>query len=452
MLKRKVTEQLVSWKDTTNKALLVTGARQVGKSFAIREYGKAAFATYYEANLALDTEARDTLFGARNATDFINRISLLSHTPLKEGNALVFIDEIQEYPEIVTLAKALVEDGRYRYAFSGSMLGTEFKGITSFPVGSVKQLVMRPLDFEEFSWAVGVGEGPLAEVRACLRDRREVPSYLHDALLRNFRAYLVAGGMPEVVQAYIDAGYSLSRTRALQSDLVGQYAQDISKYAGSRALHVREIFDLLPLQLQEDPHRFVFARIEDEARYDTYDRDFLWLVNAGVAHMVRQATEAKSPLRRTEVPGRFKLYQSDTGMLLSRYPQDTARAVYLDRRNQNLGGVYENAVAQGLAAANVPLWYFSSAGIGEVDFLMQGAYGRVIPIEVKSGRKVRGHAALNRLLNVHEYRIRDAVVLSRNNVSQQGPVLYAPIYMTYCLDELAEGDVGDFTFAPAALG
>lgn len=152
------------------------------------------------------------------------------------------------------------------------------------------------------------------------------------------------------------------------------------------------------------------------------------------------------------MPGRFKLYQSDTGTLLSRYPQDTARAVYLDRRNQNLGGVYENAVAQGLAAANVPLWYFSSAGIGEVDFLMQGAYGRVIPIEVKSGRKVRGHAALNRLLNVHEYRIRDAVVLSRNNVSQQGPVLYAPIYMTFCLDELTEGDVGDFTFAPAALG
>ena len=452
MLRRKVTEQLVSWKGTANKALLVTGARQVGKSLAIREFGKAAFATYYEANLALDAEARGTLFGARNATDFINRISLLTHTPLEEGNALVFIDEIQEYPEVVTLAKALVEDGRYRYAFSDSMLGTEFKGITSFPVGSVRQLIMRPLDFEEFSWAVGVGEGPLAEVRACLRDRREVPGYLHDALLRNFRAYLVAGGMPEVVQAYIDAGYSLTRTRALQSDLVGQYAQDISKYAGSGALHAREIFDLLPSQLEEDPHRFVFASIEDAARYDTYDRDFLWLVNAGVAHMVRQATEAKSPLRRTEVPGRFKLYQSDSGMLLSRYPQDTARAVYLDRRDQNLGGVYENAVAQGLAASNVPLWYYSSAGIGEVDFLMQGAYGRVIPIEVKSGRKVRGHAALNRLLNVREYRIRDAVVLSRNNVSQQGPVLYAPIYMTFCLAELTEGDVGDFTFAPAALG
>lgn len=175
----------------------------------------------------------------------------------------------------------------------------------------------------------------------------------------------------------------------------------------------------------------MFASIEEDAHYDTYDRDFLWLVNAGVAHMVRQATEAKSPLRRTEVAGRFKLYQSDTGMLLSRYPQATARAVYLDRRDQNLGGIYENAVAQGLSAANVPLWYFASQGVGEMDFLMQGAHGRVVPIEVRSGRKVRSHAALDRLLRVGEYRIRDAIVLSRNNVSQEGPVLYAPIYMTY---------------------
>ncbi len=451
MLRRKVTERLASWKRTSDKALLITGARQVGKSFAIREFGRAEFGTYFEANLALDSDARETLLGARNSSDFINRISLLSRTPLKEGNALVFIDEIQEYPEIVTLAKALVEDGRYRYAFSGSMLGTEFKGITSFPVGFVEQLIMRPLDFEEFSWAVGVGEEPLAEVRACLRERREVPRYLHDAFLRNFRAYLVAGGMPEVVQSYIDAGYSLTKTRALQSTLVSQYAQDISKYAGVRALSVREIFDLLPLQLEEDPHRFVFASIEEDARYDTYDRDFLWLVNAGVAHMVRQATEAKSPLRRTEVAGRFKLYQSDTGMLLSRYPQATARAVYLDRRDQNLGGIYENAVAQGLSAANVPLWYFASEGVGEVDFLMEGAHGRVVPIEVKSGRKVRGHAALNRLLRIDEYRIRDAIVLSRNNVSHEGPVLYAPIYMVFCLDELTERDGGDFTFAPVAL-
>ena len=452
MLKRKVTEWLAAWKNMTGKALLVTGARQVGKSFAIRDFGRTEFSTYFEANLATDADARETLIGARNAVDFINRVSLLSRVPLETDNTLIFIDEIQEYPEILTLVKSLIEDGRYRYAFSGSMLGTQFKGITSFPVGYVEQIVMRPLDFEEFSWAIGVSDAHIAEVRTCLRERRSVEGYLHDAFLRNFRAYLVAGGMPEVVQAYIDDGYSLAGTRMLQSGLVSQYAQDISQYAGNRAHSVREIFDLLPLQLEEDPHRFVLAEIKNAARYDTYNRDFLWLVNAGVAHMVRQTTEAKSPLRRCEVPGRFKLYQSDTGMLLSRYPQATARAIYLDRRDQNLGGIYENAVAQGLAAADIPLWYYASEGVGEVDFLMQGAHGHVIPIEVKSGRKIRSHAALDRLLGIRECRIREAVVLSRNNVSQEGPVLYAPIYMTFCLDELVKESRDDFVFAPASLG
>lgn len=448
----RITDRFATWKNGSRKALLVTGARQIGKSFAIREFGRSAFGTYFEANLALDVDARETLLGARNATDFINRIALLSRVPLVEGDTLIFIDEIQEYPEIVTLAKALVEDGRYRYAFSGSMLGAEFKGVTSFPVGYVTHMVMRPMDFEEFCWAVGVGEGPIGDVRDCLRAERVVEGYLHEAFLRNFRAYLVAGGMPEVVQSYVDGRYSLTETRRLQTDLVGQYAQDISKYAGTRGLEVRNIFDLLPAQLEEDPHRFVFADIADGGRYKAYDHDFLWLVNAGVALMVRQASEAKAPLRRTEVAESFKLYQSDTGMLLSRYPQSTARAVYLDRKDQNLGGIYENAVAQELAAAGIPLWYYSAGGIGEVDFLMEDKYGRVVPIEVKSGRKVRSHAALNRLLGVGEYKIKDALVLSRNNLSREGRILYAPLYMVFCLDELVDPrDGDDFTFAPAVL-
>ena len=451
MLKRKITDQLDSWANASRKALLVTGARQIGKSYAIRAFGERRFGSYFEANLLLDAEALDTLAGARNAADFINRISLLAKSPLVEGDTLIFIDEIQEYPEIVTLAKALVEDGRYRYAFSGSMLGTEFKGITSFPVGYVDQFVMRPMDFEEFCWAVGVSETVLGDMRESLRNERAPEAYLHDAMLRNFRAYLLAGGMPEVVQAYVDGGYSLAATRGLQDQLVGQYRRDISKYAGGRALQVREIFDRLPAQLEEDPHRFTFATLRENARYSQYDRDFLWLVNAGAALMVRQATEAKAPLKRTELPERFKLYQSDTGMLLSRYPQSTARAVYLGRASQNLGGIYENAIAQELVAAGVPLWYYAAEGVGEVDFLMEGEGGRVVPIEVKSGRKIRSHAALDRLLGIGEYKIRDAIVISRNPLERDGRILYVPLYLTFCLDEFADRESSDFTFAPIAL-
>lgn len=448
MLRRKVTKRLINWKNESHKALLVTGARQIGKSYAIREFGKSHYACYFEVNLLLDKAARSTIADAESAVDFINRIALLSEHPLVEHDTLIFVDEIQEYPEIVTLMKALVEDGRYSYAFSGSMLGTEFKGISSFPVGYAEQLVMRPLDFEEFCWAVGVEQRFLDRIRECLRARQPVEGYLHDAMMRNYRAYVVAGGMPEVVQAYVDSEYSLTQTRALQSSLVRQYAQDISKYAGARALEVRSIFDQIPLQLEGETHRFKLASLRKAARMESFHHDFLWLVNAGVGLQVLQTAEARCPLKRTEQASKFKLYESDTGMLVSRYPQSTARSIYLDMKDPNLGGVYENVVAQELAALGVTLWYYQSEQAGEVDFLMEGKSGSVVPIEVKSGKKVRAHAALDHLMAVRDYKIKEAFVLSRNNVSQEGRITYAPLYMTFCLDELTESGDDDFSFAP----
>ena len=449
MLRRKVTNLLVKWKNESQKALLVTGARQIGKSYAIREFGKSSFACYFEVNLLLDKVARNAFAEAENAVDFINRVALLSKNPLVEGDTLIFIDEIQEYPEIVTLMKALVEDGRYSFIFSGSMLGTEFKGISSFPVGYVEQIVMRPMDFEEFCWAVGVDQRFLDQIRECLRERHAVEQYLHDIMMRNFRAYVVAGGMPEVVQKYVDSGYSLTETRAMQSTLVKQYAQDIGKYAGNRAFGVRAIFDQIPVQLEGDTHRFKLASLRKAARMESFHHDFLWLVNAGVGLQFLQTTEARCPLKRTEQASKFKLYESDTGMLVSRYPQSTARSIYLDMKDPNLGGVYENVVAQELAAQGIPLWYYQSEQAGEVDFLMEGKSGKVVPIEVKSGKKVRAHAALDHLLGIRDYKIPEALVLSRNNLSQEGRVTYAPLYMTFCLDELTEADSDDFAFAPA---
>lgn len=170
MLRRKVTDRLLSWKNNSNKALLVTGARQIGKSYAIRAFGKSNYASYFEVNLLLDVEARNALVGAKNSVDFINRVALLADAPLVEGDTLVFVDEIQEYPQIVTLMKALVEDGRFSYVFSGSMLGTEFKGISSFPVGYVEHIVMRPMDFEEFCWANSVSENVQAFAAALSRN------------------------------------------------------------------------------------------------------------------------------------------------------------------------------------------------------------------------------------------------------------------------------------------
>ena len=437
MLRRKVTDRLLSWKNNSNKALLVTGARQIGKSYAIRTFGKDNYASYYEVDLLLDTEAKDVLAGAKNAIDFINRVALLADAPLVEGDTLIFVDEIQEYPQIVTLMKALVEDGRFSYVFSGS----------------VEHIVMRPMDFEEFCWANSVSENVLAGIRSRLVERRPVENYIHEAMLKNFRAYIVCGGMPEVVQNYIDSGYSLVRTRELQIQLVDQYKSDISKYASTRAFNVRSIFEQIPVQLEAESHRFVVSSLGEGARLQKYERDFLWLVNAGVGLMVPQVTEARSPLKRTEKATAFKLYESDTGMLASRYPGSTARAVYLDMKTPNLGGLYENVVAQELVALGVDAWYYQTREVGEVDFVVEGTSGHVVPIEVKSGKKVRAHAALNRLMSVSEYKIPEAVVLSRENLSNEGKVLYVPIYMTFCLDEFMEKDDpdNDFSFAPISL-
>ena len=453
MLRRKVTERLLEWKRISHKALLVTGARQIGKSYAIRDFGRSNYGVYYEANLLLDADARESLTKARDAADFVSRVAMLSKQTLVEGDTLIFVDEIQEFPEIVTLMKALVEDGRFSYVFSGSMLGTEFKGISSFPVGYVERITMRPLDFEEYCWAVGVSAEVLAGIRDHMVNRVPVEDYVHEAMLRNFRSYLVAGGMPEVVQDYIDSSYSLIRTRQLQSELVDQYRTDIAKYAGKRAFAVRSIFDRLPLELEGENHRFILSSLKEGARLDEYAEDFLWLTNAGVGLNVSRATEARSPLLRTESASFFKLYESDTGMLVSRYPQSTARAIYLDQKSANLGGVFENAVAQELAALGIPAWYYFTTAEGEVDFLVDGKGGRVVPIAVKSGVKVRSHAALDNLLAKPGLRISEAIVLSRENVSQEGKVTYLPIYMTFCLDELVEreADAEDFRFAPVAL-
>ncbi len=453
MLRRKVTERLLEWKRISHKALLVTGARQIGKSYAIRDFGRSNYGVYYEANLLLDADARESLTKARDAADFVSRVAMLSKQTLVEGDTLIFVDEIQEFPEIVTLMKALVEDGRFSYVFSGSMLGTEFKGISSFPVGYVERITMRPLDFEEYCWAVGVSAEVLAGIRDHMVNRVPVEDYVHEAMLRNFRSYLVAGGMPEVVQDYIDSSYSLIRTRQLQSELVDQYRTDIAKYAGKRAFAVRSIFDRLPLELEGENHRFILSSLREGARLDEYVEDFLWLTNAGVGLNVSRATEARSPLLRTESASFFKLYESDTGMLVSRYPQSTARAIYLDQKSANLGGVFENAVALELAALGIPAWYYFTTAEGEVDFLIDGKKGKVVPIEVKSGVKVHAHAALDNLLAKPGLKIPEAIVLSRENVSQEGKVTYLPIYMTFCLDELVEreADAGDFRFAPVAL-
>lgn len=436
MFKRKAYDRLVQWSNRGGQtALLVTGARQIGKSFLVEHLGRQRFASLVEVNLALDKDAKRVLAETSSGEDFLARLTLLAEGQLIEGDTLVFIDEIQELPDLMTFVKALVQDGRFSYAFSGSMLGTELKHVRSYPVGFVTEVTMYPMDFEEFCWACSVAEEALATVAECCVQRTPVPNYLHESLLSYFRSYMVVGGMPAAVQAFVNGAGDMGPVRRVQNDLVVSYVHDITKYAGTAAPNVRAIFEQLPLQLDAKSQRFRLNSLEPKARYDKFKLDFNWLVSAHVGLKCDVARDPRSPLKATEDPGNFKLYESDTGMLSSRYDISVARALYTDDRTVNLGFMFENVFAQALAACGCLLYYYMNRKRGEVDFLVEGARGQVVPIEIKSGRSPRAHEALTKLLETEDFGIDSGFVFSRLNVEERDKVVYLPWYAALCLPD-----------------
>lgn len=436
MFRRKAYDSLERWADRGGRtALLVTGARQIGKSYLVEHLGRERYQHLLTVNLYLDKAAKRSLAEASDVADLITRLSLLADQPLVPGETLIFIDEIQELPDLMTMVKGLVQDGRFSYAFSGSMLGTELKHVRSYPVGFVTEITMFPMDFEEFCWAMGVQQEALSVVRDCCASLRAVPGYLHEAMLGYFRSYMIVGGMPAAVQAFLDGAGNMGPVREVQAELVVSYIHDITKYAGSAAPHVRAIFEQLPLQLDARSQRFRLNALGEGARYRKFSLDFNWLVSAHVGLKCNVVRDPKRPLKATEDAGNFKLYESDTGMLASRYDISVARGLYDDDRSLNLGFMFENVFAQALVACGCDLFYYMNRKRGEVDFLVENARGNVVPLEIKSGRSPRAHDALNKLLDTPDYGIEKGYVISRLNVEQRGRVVYLPWYATMCLSE-----------------
>ena len=444
MLRRRAYERLLDWKRNNHrKALLVDGARQIGKTHLIEEFARREYRDCVKVDFIKDAEAAATLSGARSAGQVIERMSLMLGKAIVPDETLFFFDEVQEFPDIVTFSKYLVEDGRFDVVMSGSLLGVELRHVRSFPVGYLHIEHMFPLDFEEFCWSQSVPPSVLDTVRSCYEHREPVDEALHGRLVDLFRLYLVIGGMPEAVQRFVDAEGDLGAVRDVQTDLVRLYREDISKYAGNRAMQVKAIFDAMPSQLNKENKRFQLKTLSGEAKFERYANDFAWLVGAGAALKTCNVTEPKCMLARLMEEGRFKLYSSDTGMLLAQYPTGVALAALSGSKSVNFGAVYENAVAQALAAAGASLYYYHHSRRGEVDFLLETRSAKVLPIEVKSGKDYKLHLALNNLLGSEEYGINQAVVLSEANVSTEyrmdKPVYYLPLYMAYLVAGEAAG-------------
>lgn len=427
MLFRKIDNVIRHHYATEQKAIFLTGARQVGKSYAIEKYARSHYGLFVECNFYKEPELIELVQGAKDEKDLLSKLALYKNMSFSDGDTFIFFDEIQRCPDIMTWVKFLVQDGRYRYALSGSLLGIELKGVRSMPVGYVSEHQVYPLDFEEFLIAIGVGAEWIDRLRECYEQRREVDSFVHKKMMEIYHLYLVVGGMPAAVQKYVDT-HDLVQVIDEQKAILALYKRDISIYNTGRELQINEIFDLIPSELNAQNKRFVFKDLHDKARFDDHRDDFLWLKQADMALPTYNVDTPIYPLKMGEKRNLFKLFQNDVGLLCCQYANGVQLKLIQGDVTLNYGAIYENAVAQELHAHGWNLYYFSSKKQGELDFLLERD-ADIIPVEVKSGKTYDRHRALNNILDNPEYTLIEPVVLTNDNVKQCDRLLYLPIYM-----------------------
>ena len=436
-MKRKIESKIKRfWEQNPHKALLVTGARQIGKTYSIRRLGKENFKSFVEINLIENKQAVKIFETAESSQEILLRISALSDQPLIPGETLIFIDEVQEAKELVTAVKFLVEDGRYQYVLSGSLLGVELQDIRSVPVGYMEIFEMFPMDFEEFATANQVAPSILENLRSCFNQNKPVDPIIHEKMLELFRLYLIVGGMPAAVSAYIETN-DLKRVEETQQGILRLYKKDIAKYDPSNKLYLEDIFESIPGELNQKNKRFILKTLNENFKFSRYENSFIWLKNAGVALPAFCVHEPTIPLTLSKAKNLFKLFLSDVGLLASMYTNGIQLKILSREKDINFGSIYENAAAQELKAHGYDLFYFNSKKQGELDFVIE-QQGHVLPIEIKSGKDYQTHSALNKVLSNPQYDIPQAFVFSNENISQKGKIQYYPIYMLMFLEKHVE--------------
>ena len=432
MLKRKIEKDIEKWLDNSEKALLVYGVRQAGKTFIIRECLKRNECEYIEFNLINQPELVEVLKSSTSIDDLILKLSLYSDKKIIPGKTIFFFDEIQRYKEIVTKIKFLVEDKRYRYILSGSLLGVEIVNLKSAPVGYLQTLNMYPMDFEEFLQIFNVDENIINNLRNCFLTKTKVDEIIHNKIMEMFNLYLIIGGMPAAVERYRNTE-NIDEVMEEHRAIIEQYKLDFTQYEEeNRKLIITHIYELIPAELNEKNKRFMIADINKNLRYDRISDSFVWLWKSGVALGVFNTTEPTIPLMLNEKSALFKLFISDVGLLTTIYGKSCKLKIVNKEGDINKGAVFENVVAQELHAHGYPLYYYNSKKFGEIDFIVE-QNGKSLPIEVKSGKAYNKHSALNNLMNAKEYGIEEAFIFTNDNVKIEGKLNYLPIYMVMFL-------------------
>lgn len=447
MLYRKIGKYIESHlKSGTDKILVLEGARQIGKSYIIRDVGRRLFDNFVEINFAEDDEGNQIFKNIKTTNDFYLNLSMVAGRRLDNfDNTLVFIDEIQQYPQYLTMLKFLRQEHRYRFITSGSLLGITLRSTVSIPVGSIIRKDMHQLDFEEFLIACGFGEEAINAMRQSYTERQSLSEEMHNRVMDLFRRYLLVGGMPDAVNTYL-ATHNIVKVREIQEAIRTMYAEDASKYEhdNGRTLLIRRIFDMIPSQMENKKKRIVAKDIQDKKgdRFSRYTVEFEYLISSGITLDVHAIANPKYPLKESVQKNLLKLYLNDVGMLTSQLYHNNLRPILGDERSINLGSVYENVVAQELKAHGHSLFYYDNRQRGEVDFLIDD-YSQlsILPIEVKSGKDYMVHSALTKMLATPDYHILSGMVVSNEReVKQAGDILYMPIYYVMFVDSTGADD------------
>ena len=433
MLRRKIYDYMLNWKENRkNECLIIKGARQVGKTFIIEEFGKT-FNHFFEVNFLLHPELKDIFKGSLDVDDIMMRLSMFFPNAEFGESTLIFLDEIQHCPNGRTSLKFLAEDERFDVIASGSLLGLNHSEEESFPVGYIETMELFPLDFEEFLWAMGIGEDIIRYLRDCYENRKSVENFIHEIMLKYFTTYMVTGGMPAVVQDY--AKYKdYASVLHIQRDIIAGYKKDVVKYAeDNEKARILRTFDSIPSQLSKANKKFQYSVIGQGSRSREYGTALLWLKDAGIISFCKNLSSLQVPLSGFVIGDEFKTYMNDAGLLVSMFEDGTAMKIMQGELGLFKGAFYENVIATSLLALGHRLFYFSPSDTLEIDFIINYK-GAPCLLEVKSGENTKSKS-LNAVLNNPKYKVNQAIRLSRKNVGEEGKILSLPLYMIMFLKD-----------------
>ena len=433
MLYRKI-EGLIEkhFQSDSKRILLIDGARQVGKTFIVRRVGKRMFENYIELNMVEDLLGMRLFANVKTVEDFYLQVSMLEGAKMKDKkNTLIFIDEIQAYPHLMTLLKFLSQDDKYTYVASGSLLGVTLSETTSIPMGSIRKVRMFPLDFEEFLYANGMNEIAISAMKKKFKCLQPLDEATHNKMMDLFRKYLLVGGLPDAVNVYLSEK-NIQSVREIQSEIREYYQVDASKYVEPNKLKIRRIYDLIPSNMENKKKRVIAQNIENKKgkKFQDYSDEFEYLISAGIALNVQAISNPVFPLIESAGKNLLKLYLNDVGILTGVLYGNNIRAILDDEKSINLGSVYETVVASELIAHGHKLFYYDNRAKGEVDYLIDDYDSlSVFPIEVKSGKDYTVHSALNTFTQNEDYRIKKAYVVSNERqIIIKDKIIYLPIY------------------------